>query len=237
VAITVKSIPWARLGFESVLIVVSILLAFAIERWWTGRQESIEEQFLLRQLKAEFEENTSELGKKRAVHEDVRNAGLRLLAMTGPEATVEDLGIEAIRNDLSTLLYLRSYDPGTGALSTVINSGKLELISSYDLRTNLSAWPARYQDLSEDEQWLIELTQELVRPYLVESTTIRDVRGALLGIRQSLFPDDLEIMLRDRKFENILASKISSTASVLGEYDDTKLQLDETLALIESQIQ
>ena len=234
-AISGKNIPWARLGFESVLIVVSILLAFAIERWWSDRQDSIEEQTLLRQLKVEFENNASRLAEKRLQHEEVRSAGLRLLSLTSPEATVDELGIEAIQADLGTLMSLFTYDPGTGALSVVIQS-KLDLISSVDLRTSLSAWPANYQDLAEDEQWIIEVTLERVHPYLVESTTIQDFSTTLTGVRKGRFPADLEIMLRDRKFGNILTAKIGRIASTLNEYDETELLFNETLALIQSQI-
>jgi len=236
VANTTRNIPWTRLGFESVLIVVSILAAFAIERWWSDRQDSIEEQTLLRQLRAEFEENASKLVEKRADHEDVRDAGLRILSVTGPDARVEDLGIGTIRDDFDKLNSLRTFDPGTGALSAVIQSGKLDLISSDDLRTNLSAWPAHYQDLSEDEQWVIVHTIERLRPYFAEFTTMRNFSTRLSEIRPSLFPEDLETVLRDRKFENIVASKTASTISTLYAFDQTKLRLDETLALIQSQI-
>jgi len=236
VANTTRNIPWARLGFESVLIVVSILLAFAIERWWSDRQASIEEQALLRQLKVEFEDNASRLVEKRSEHQEVRDAGLRLLSVMGPDARVEDLGIETIREDFGALMYLRTFDPGTGTLSTIIQSGKLDLISSDDLRTNLSAWPARYQDLSEDEQWVIEVSMDRVAPYFVEFATMRNFYIPLSEIRPSLFPEEFEIMLRDRKFENIVASKTRITTSTLNAFDQTKLLLDETLALIQSQI-
>jgi len=236
VAINGKNIPWAQLGFESVLIVVSILLAFAIERWWSDRQDSIEEQTLLRQLKIEFEDNASRLAEIRLDHEKVRSAGLRLLSVMGPEATVDELGIDAIQADLRMLMSLRTYDPGTGALSAVIQSSKLDLISSDDLRTSLSAWPANYQDLAEDEQWVIKVTLERLNPYLIESTTIQDFSTTLTGIREGRFPADLEIMLRDRKFANILTAKIGRIASTLNEYDETKLLFNETLSLIQSQI-
>ena len=216
-AINGKNIPWAQLGFESVLIVVSILLAFSIERWWSDRQDSIEEQTLLRQLKVEFEDNASRLAEKRLDHEEVRSAGLRLLSVMGPEATVDELGIDAIQADLRMLMSLFTYDPGTGALSAVIQS-------------------SIYQDLAEDEQWIIKVTLERVNPYLIESTTIQDFSTTLTGIREGRFPADLEIMLRDRKFANILTAKIGRIASTLNEYDETKLLFNETLALIQSQI-
>ena len=48
---------WAKFGFEGVLIVVSILLAFSIESWQAERDLLAEEQRILHQLKSEFEAN------------------------------------------------------------------------------------------------------------------------------------------------------------------------------------
>ncbi len=233
---TIQKIPWPRVLGEGVIIVVSILLAFWIQAWWDDRQESIEEQSLLRQLKSEFEENAVLLADKRAGHEAARVAGLRLLSVMGPDAEVEELGIESARNALITILLLRTFDPGTGALSTVISSGKLDLISSEELRTDLASWPARYQDISEDEQWLVAMSQDRLGPYFSEFATMRNMTVALKDIRPSLFPEDIETMLRDRKFENIVVSKTGITTTLIEYYDEMKLQFDKTLALIESQI-
>ena len=47
-------IPWGRLIAEGGAIVVSILLAFAIDAWWEERQERVEEQQILQDLADEF---------------------------------------------------------------------------------------------------------------------------------------------------------------------------------------
>ena len=54
---TIKNqpIPWLRLGAESVAIVGSILLAFAIDAWWDARVERTEEQAHLMALQDQFE--------------------------------------------------------------------------------------------------------------------------------------------------------------------------------------
>jgi hypothetical protein len=59
-----QEIPWNRLAVEAFVIVASILLAFAIDAWWTRYQESIEEQELLTGLRAEFLVNQELAAKK-----------------------------------------------------------------------------------------------------------------------------------------------------------------------------
>ena len=62
-----QEIPWNRLAVEAFVIVASILLAFAIDAWWTRYQESIEEQELLTGLRAEFLVNQELVAKKISV--------------------------------------------------------------------------------------------------------------------------------------------------------------------------
>src|SRR3970040_2213054 len=52
---SVQSIPWTRLLAEGAMIVVSILLAFAIDAWWDSAQERSKEDSYLRQLASDLE--------------------------------------------------------------------------------------------------------------------------------------------------------------------------------------
>ena len=60
-----QKIPWKRIAVEASAIVASILLAFAIDAWWSARQLHLDEQHILRQLEAEFEANTTLLAERR----------------------------------------------------------------------------------------------------------------------------------------------------------------------------
>jgi hypothetical protein len=51
-----QPIPWTRLIAEGLAIVVSILLAFAIDAWWEQRQDTAEERRILVSLRDEFTE-------------------------------------------------------------------------------------------------------------------------------------------------------------------------------------
>jgi hypothetical protein len=42
---------------EGILIIVSILIAFAIDAWWEERQQRAEEARILEALRGEFQEN------------------------------------------------------------------------------------------------------------------------------------------------------------------------------------
>ena len=52
-----QEIQWKRYAVEAIVIVASILLAFAIDAWWDQRREAIEEQLALRDLEVELKQN------------------------------------------------------------------------------------------------------------------------------------------------------------------------------------
>ena len=56
-----RIIPWKRIGVEAAAIVVSILLAFAIDAWWAERINQSRSEGQLRALAIEFGEVESHL--------------------------------------------------------------------------------------------------------------------------------------------------------------------------------
>ena len=59
----------ARLLVESLVIVVSILAAFALDRWWESVRARAEEQQVLESLDAEFRAARSQLESTLALHQ------------------------------------------------------------------------------------------------------------------------------------------------------------------------
>jgi hypothetical protein len=230
-----QEIPWKRLAVEAVAIVGSILLAFAIDAWWEVRQDSAEEQTLLRQLEAEFELNAELLAVQRSRHEENMAAAHRLLTVTGPILEKRTLDLKSIKQDIHHIMIWWTYDPQMGVLNGMIQSGKLGVISSDRLRSKLANWPAQLRDLAEDELFLVTYSKDVIMPLLSDSTSIRNISFSP-AVGDSEFSDDIEDMLVNRKFENAVHLKLILTEELLGYYDDAKGHIDNTLALIEEEI-
>lgn len=232
---TLRTLPWAKFGFEGVLIVVSILAAFWIDSWRDDRQLAIEEQDLLQQLKAEFEVNIELLAERRSRHAANQAAARRLLSTTSPNADTVALDTEILGKDLLNMLQWWTFDPQTGVLTGIIQSGKLSVIRSASLRTNLASWPARLQDLTEDELFLAGFTKDLIYPRLHPTTAFRNF-VLMVDVGPSAFSDNFEALLRDRQFENVVIQKLAMTEELLGLYDELGAHIDSTLALLEKEI-
>lgn len=143
---TPKEQRWKRVVPEGLVIVFSILLAFGIEAGWSQRGERRAEVEALQGLRDDFVENLGRLASARSEHAEVRDASVRLLAMTGPGAdqAVPDLVMDTLVMALiagpKVLLVTAAYD-------ALIASGSIQLLESGALRRELARWATAVADL------------------------------------------------------------------------------------------
>ena len=101
---TLEAKSWARLLAEAVAIVTSILLAFAIDAWWSERQARQEEAEAIAGLRVEFTANVMAIDAVADHHRHSIEAMERLLAMANHEESI------AARPLLDSLLMSASID-------------------------------------------------------------------------------------------------------------------------------
>ena len=235
---------WARFGFEGGLIVISILVAFSIESWRSEHALAVEEQQILLQLQAEFEANNLQFEKRRKAHNDVLLAAEWVLSVTGPGPNREEFDASTFHRNVYLASDWFTFDPHMGALSSLVQSGKLGIISSDSLRNRLAAWPVIVDDIREDEIASRNFSLGPLTAYLVEHGSLRNVRFAGAQTTSvvekpgaSRFPSDMNEVLSDPVFENLIAQKLWLTTGVIREYDYLRTVIDEILVLLREEIQ
>lgn len=141
---------WRRFVAEGVVIVASILLAFGIDAWWADVQDRKEEGLILRALDTEFRENMAEFQAVHGVHARYAQELEELvgLVVSQPDGSVLQVGDSQLR----PLISFRTADPATGTLSTLLASGRIDLIRDEELQQALAGWPAVVEDVAEDER-------------------------------------------------------------------------------------
>ena len=119
---------WGLLLTEMVLIVASILLAFALDSWWDERRDRLEEQAILHGLREEFLLNRSMLERRVAQHtkEQAELEILRAATKSGRWAT-GDPDLDAA---LAATITPPTTDLGNGVLDALISSGRIELLQN-----------------------------------------------------------------------------------------------------------
>jgi hypothetical protein len=145
VALLPRQVPWPRIVAEGIAIIVSILLAFAIQAWWEGRQLRAVEGEILAGLASDF----------RANQEQLRFITRLLDGIQRPLADLEDLAPERLDQVTDgefgmALQGTPTFDSRDATLDATISSGNLGTIRDSHLRDLLAEWKSQIEDLSEE---------------------------------------------------------------------------------------
>ena len=236
-----SKVPWMRLLAEGGAIVVSILLAFAIEAWWADRQVRLEEGVALNQLQVEFETNAGLLREKRQTQQYIYDAARYLLELTADE-NGSNMDIPRVADSVMAISEVRTFDAEVGALSSLINSGKLGILQSNELRSALAAWPALISDLSEDEMGTWNYADTSILPYIDNRSSVRSLMALSPVYSEWLDPGhgsnsvDIDALIRDREFENLVVERLKFQAIIVAGYDNLENQVARILQLIDDEL-
>jgi len=170
-------IQWRRLLVESLAVVLSILLAFAIDAWWDGYKERQRERDLLAGLLDDFDASRPGLEARVGLARRMAD-GTRLLIelvdrREGTEVTVPDSLVLAVLGG-------PTYEPDTNTLDAAVGSGEVDLISSKELRAELARWRRTLTDTGEDEREVRRITNEQLVPILARSLSLRTYMDRVL---------------------------------------------------------
>ena len=136
--IDARKIPWPRILAEGIAIVISILLAFGIEAWWSNRQvlQNVQENLIA--LSDELHDNIRqvehELSYRHAVIASIEKLFLSVDSANG-------LSPGEVDNLISDLTWDGRIDISTGALLNVLQSGVFTGIEDGELRKALAVLP------------------------------------------------------------------------------------------------
>jgi hypothetical protein len=163
-------------------------------------------------------------------------ASRNLLAVTGPSVDIDALDVSQLKRDLYVMQGWWTYDPQMGVLDGIIQSGKLSVIESNQLRTMLAYWPNLLEDLAEDQVDIANYTRDFIHPLFQREIALRNLEPiSETGLSQ--FSWDVSALLGSRDFENAIQQKFVLVQEVLGYYDDLQAHIDNTLVQIRQEIQ
>jgi hypothetical protein len=151
-------IPWKTITVEALAIVVSILMAFAIDAWWAEKKENDVEHVALLALHRDFMASRKQMAKVLFSLESARTDFARFQSVTTAELV--EIDPDAIRKLLTALVKNHTFDPVSATLDALVNDGRLGLISNAQLLTQLSNWR---RSLDNIEDISFELRTESIR--------------------------------------------------------------------------
>ncbi len=212
----IGDINWTRLLADATAIVVSILLAFGIEAGWSERGERRAEAEALQGLKDDFVENLARLASVMSEHAEVRDASVRVLGMTGPEANqiVSDVVLDTL---VMALIAYPKVFPVTATYDALIASGRIELLESATLRRELARWSTAIADLREEERDAFRQMDQRLLPFLWDFVPVMTLdvnvhpRYEGVDLSESRFARRYLELLRSMRFENAVEERMNSS--------------------------
>lgn len=149
---------------EVVVVVLSILIAFALDAGWDRLSETRDLREQMKLVQGEFQDTADALGFGVQAHsaQSARAAEIRrLLEAAGPGAVVE------VSDTLVGPLFPQfTADVSTAVLQSFLDAGGLELIDDADLRARVRQWPVQLEDLADDERHLRAFVDTEMGPFL-----------------------------------------------------------------------
>jgi hypothetical protein len=215
-----QSIQWKRLIAETIAIVASILLAFAIDAWWEERSDYIRLTGAIQNIAAEVSDARDEIDNAVA-RNTFRIEGIRRFLTLEPDELLE-LSEDSLLSFDGVFYTPSPFDTSGYALQGFLAGGNLDIVPDDELRSALIAWAQLPSEIERDYAESLQLSMASFQRMAAHGvyTAFRnetgdleipdtvDLRGALVSLR------------RDRE-------AVEALAQLLFYFEDFNSQLEE----------
>lgn len=199
-------IDWPRLLIEGAVIVVSILLAFAIDAWWDKRQQSEEAAHQVARVVTELESNIKRLEFQVETLDFTIDMGKRFLGRLGPDPTpVKETELAELVNGIfssGTIAFGRS------ATTSFLASGQLTSGDWQEVRRLLSE-VVSYQDNSQRRSIELRAQRPAIHQHMARLVPAHNSSLAhplMADYEKSRFSYDSSDLFSDMYFEGLIGS-------------------------------
>lgn len=142
------SSDWRRSVANGIGIVLSILLAFAIDAAWDARTERLQRDALLDGLRQEFTVNLGALDVMVARFQ--QEDSLLLHFFGAPPPVSEEEAEAAVRRFTLAILWADDFDPSMASLEMILGGDTQDLLFRTDLGALLWTWKRQFEDTQDD---------------------------------------------------------------------------------------
>jgi hypothetical protein len=239
-----EKIPLKHLAVEATAIVISILLAFAIDAWWEDRNEADLERRHLVALQAEFEQNGELLRQATEWYQESYLNAARILELIEQDPVDIDEG--ELERLFSGLLAGKTFHLDSGAFDGLLDAGELSLIRDEALRNRLAAWPSYVAEWSEEEGAVFSFIEEALRPHLSGRIRLRNIARPFAAFPDGESPSpilpgsgenaSLIPVVTSIEFENLVYRRAQGTWHAMRDGETLRVQLIEILRLIQENL-
>jgi hypothetical protein len=224
-------LKWAEYLLETIVIVIGILGAFALNNWNVDRNDRKKEYVLLQQMKADFETN-QQLIEEGLEEQKYYTRILQLtLNHTGPEV---DMPEPAVLDSIDNLDYT-TLELVYGTVNLILTTDQMDFLKSDVLKTLLSSFPGLYARYKEYELLSKEGTLQQ-RNLHHKYVAILSMRPDLQSTTQTPHKSEHLGWLRDRDYQNIVIDRLLQKERAGNKLMDLSVINDDIIKLINQEL-
>jgi len=227
---------WFRYGFETLAVVVGILVAFALESWRDTQKVREEEHEILVDLLNDLRDakhQSALLIEGELISRD--RLGLALTQYSGGDSLPGGFYSDSIMYEV--LWSLEMEVPIINSYSDIKNTGKTGLITNEQIRqrfTNLEASIYNLRNQADDRLKVQQLRIDGIAVHDYNYVRMISVRNPEIDLNSEM-PNDYHKLLEDPRIRNLIAIKLNLTNGVLGYRRDLDAEIQSLIELLEKE--
>jgi len=202
---------------EFAIIVVGVLVALWLDAGWAWLQDRQDERALIADLRSDFEANRSALQQVSVDQQRAADVTRQILTVG-----VDGLPADSVDVLFQAMLNVQTFNPRTGALSSALGSGRIQLLRDQGLRSALAAWPGYLEDARE------EMEETMPQLFVVG-------QAVAAGIARGQPSHELiATILSDRQLSGALALRMFAYYEVQPDTEALLAETDRILTLLDT---
>jgi hypothetical protein len=227
---------WFRYGFETLAVIVGILIAFALENWQDTLQIKKEEHEILLNLHSDLlqaKQQSSEL-----INGELKSFNFLLSALNSnrdplPEEFFSDSIFYQVLWDVDMDI------PVITAYSEIKNTGKPGLITNEKIRQSLTNLELGIMHLGTQVDDRLKVQQLRIDALLVNDLNfVRMIKTTIPEFQIEGEPENnYRLLLEDQKIRNLVAIKSSLTKVVIRYREELDAEIQSLISLLEAEIE
>ncbi len=227
---------WVRSAIRDVVIVVfSILLAFAIDAWWDGRAAMDRERALVEALVTELAAATDDIQQYRDHHARVAATASELIGLRG-ETRVSQEEADSL---LGLIIIGRPYSPSGAVLGSLLGAEGSAGLSDPGAAVRLARWRQSASNLAAHSDIVAyHLTNDL-NAYVnrhIPYRTLDLAAGNVDGIQPSRFSTNVLSLMEAVEFENVVYNRYYLALRAVEEAEEVLHLTRELVAVLRGEL-
>ena len=205
---------------EILLVVIGILIALQVNNWNQDRLARIEGEHIKQNIHEEFIKNQKLLKESRQLNNEALNACSLLMKLVGAEKP------ELARYNLDSLfnssLFAELYLPTRNSLEDFLQSGRMNLLGSEELKNAILSWNAAVDQFKEYKNVQTNWQNNYYMPYLLSVISYKqlDIYSHKSWSGKSKLKTDYYPAFKDIKFENLIDNNLCLLQYLLNQLDN-----------------